>query len=66
MLLGTAENELEANVWHDVLAQAGIGSAFRQTDPIAARWQSLPMPFSVEVLVLQKDLDRARDLLDLE
>jgi hypothetical protein len=66
VLLGTAENELEANVWRDVLAREGIGSALRQTDPVAARWQSLPMPFSVEVLVLQKDLERGRELLDLD
>jgi hypothetical protein len=65
-LLGTAENELEANIWCDVLARQGIGSALRQTDPVASRWQSMPMPFSVDVIVLEKDVQRARDLLDLD
>lgn len=64
VLLGRAENELEANIWRDVLAQEGIGSATRQTDPLSARWQMTPSPFSVEVLVLAKDLNRARELID--
>ena len=66
VVLGAAENELEANIWRDVLAQEGIPSATRETDNIRGRFQTAPMPFGIEVLVFTKDLEAARELIQLD
>ena len=66
VLLAIADGDLEANIWVDVLRQEGIPAMLRQNDALRGRFQTAPMPFSTEVLVRDADLDRARELLDLE
>ena len=66
VVLGAAENELEANIWRDVLAQQGIPSATRETDNIRGRFQTAPMPFGIDVLVFAKDLEAARELIQID
>lgn len=66
VVLGLAENELEANIWRDVLLQEGIPSLTRERDAMRGRFQTAPQPFSVEVLVKQSDLAVARELIRLD
>ena len=66
VILGIADGDLEANVWIDVLRQQGIPAVIRQNDALRGRFQTAPMPFSTEVLVREQDLERARELLDLD
>lgn len=65
-LLAIADGDLEANIWVDVLQQAGIPAMVRQNDVLRGRFQTAPQPYSTEVLVNQRDLDSARELLDLD
>jgi hypothetical protein len=64
--LGIADGDLEANVWLDVLKQEGIPAIIVQNDALRGRFQTAPLPYSTEVLVRMQDLDRARELLDLD
>ncbi|MBI1884784.1 MAG: DUF2007 domain-containing protein [Chloroflexi bacterium] len=59
--LATARDEVEAGVWRDALEQEGIAVNVRNVDPLASFGASLP--FSIELLVLAKDLKRARWVL---
>lgn len=64
--LAIADGDFEANVWVDVLRQAGIPAMIRQNDALRGRFQTAPLPFSTEVVVRYNDLERARELLDLD
>jgi hypothetical protein len=66
VLLAIADGDLEANIWVDVLQQAGIPAMVRQNDALRGRFQTAPQPYSTEVLVNQSDLERARELLELD
>jgi len=62
VLLGVAHDELEANVWRDVLAQESIGIFVKTGDPMATFGVS-PLPGSLRVFVQAADERRARWLL---
>jgi hypothetical protein len=66
VVLAIADGELEANIWVDLLRQHDILAMTHNTDPDSARFQTMPQPFSTEVLVRQRDLEKARELLDLD
>ena len=61
--LQMAENELEAQIVQQVLADNGIRAMVRSIDPLLGRGVYMPSPFSTEVLVWAKDLERAREVL---
>lgn len=62
VLLGVAANELEANVWRDILQADGIPSFVKNTDPFAS-FGVTPPPGSLELWVDSDDEQRARWLL---
>ena len=62
VLLGVAGDELEANVWRDILEADGISPFVKSTDPFAA-FGMTPRPGSIEVYVQAEDERRARWLL---
>jgi hypothetical protein len=62
VLLGTARDEIEANVWRDVLAREDIPSHIKRSDPLSVLG-AVPAPSSLEVYVQARDEKRARWLL---
>jgi hypothetical protein len=62
VLIGVAENELEVNVWRDILSREGIEALVRADDPLAPLGAT-PLPASLKVYVLARDEKRARWLL---
>jgi hypothetical protein len=59
VLLGVAHDELEANVWRDVLARESIGIFVKSADPLAT-FGVAPLPGSLRVFVRANDEKRAR------
>ena len=66
VVVKVAENEVEAEILRQVLVDAGVRAMVRSVDPMLGRGVFMPAPFSVEVLVWEEDLERARLLLGLE
>jgi hypothetical protein len=66
VVLAIADGELEANIWIDTLRQYDIPAMLHNTDPDSARFQTMPEPYSTEVLVRQRDVEKAREILDLD
>jgi len=62
VLIGVAQNELEANVWRDVLARDSIGVLVKDADPLAVMGVT-PRPGTIQVFVKARDEKRARWLL---
>jgi hypothetical protein len=62
VLLGVAHDEIEANIWRDVLAHEGIGVFVKAFDPLAS-FGALPRVNSLRVFVQAADERRARWLL---
>lgn len=62
MLIGTAQTEIEANVWRDILDADGIRAFMKSSDPLAS-FGVTPVPGSIEVYVQKSDERRARWLL---
>ena len=62
VLIGVAENELEANVWQDILKKDGIGAFVKGNNPLSALGAA-PGLASYEVFVQASDEQRARWLL---
>jgi hypothetical protein len=65
VLLGIAQDELEANIWRDVLAREGIGVFVKAFDPLTLLGVP-PRPNSLRVFVQAVDERRARWLLGEE
>jgi len=63
VVLGEPSNEAEAQLWRDMLDDAGIRSMARDVSPTAG-YPSRGLPM-MEVRVLQRDLDRAREIVRL-
>ena len=61
-LIGTAESELEANVWRDILKNDGIRAFVKVKSPLAVLGGS-PLLATYEVFVQAGDEQRARWLL---
>lgn len=61
-LIGVAENEIEANVWRDALAQEGIEAFVKADNPLSALGGPAGLG-SFKVFVLGRDEKRARWLL---
>jgi hypothetical protein len=59
VLLAVAHDELEANVWRDVLALESIGIFVKSGDPLAT-FGVAPRPGSLRVFVRASDEKRAR------
>ena len=62
VLIGVAHDEVEANIWRDVLEKDGIPTFVRSDDPLGA-FGIAPLPGSLHVFVRQRDERRARWLL---
>lgn len=62
VLIGVAENELEANVWRDILEKDGIGAFVKSTSALSVLGAA-PALASYEVFVQAGDEQRARWLL---
>jgi hypothetical protein len=62
VLIGVAENELEANVWRDILEKDGIGAFIKGTSALSALGAT-PAMATFEVFVQAADEQRARWLL---
>jgi hypothetical protein len=62
VLLGIAHDEVEANIWRDVLAHEGIGVFVKAFDPLAS-FGALPRVNSLRVFVEAGNERRARWLL---
>jgi hypothetical protein len=62
VLIGVAENEMEANIWRDILKNDGIGSFVKGNNPLSALG-AMPGMASFEVFVQASDEQRARWLL---
>lgn len=62
--IATAANDFEAQLMHDELADAGIRSATRNLDALGAmRAVGVSNSYSIEILVLASDAQRAREVL---
>jgi hypothetical protein len=62
--VAVAENDFDAQLIHDELADAGIRSLVRSDDVLtSARAIGFAAPFSREIFVLEGDLARAREVL---
>ena len=62
VLVGVAENEIEANVWRDILEKDGIGAFVKSNTPLSALGAT-PVMAGYEVFVQASDEQRARWLL---
>lgn len=62
VLIAVARDEIEANVWRDLLAQEGIAVYVKSVDPLAS-FGLPPMPGSVHVFVQAQHEKKARWLL---
>ena len=62
VMIGVAHDEIEANVWRDLLEQEGIAAFVRSTDPLTS-FGVAPPPGSLQVFVQARDEKRARWLL---
>lgn len=62
VLIGVARDELEANIWRDLLEQEGIAVYMRSADPLAS-FGVPPMPGSLQVFVQAQHERKARWLL---
>jgi hypothetical protein len=62
--VAVAENDFDAQLISDELADAGIRSMVRNDDVLtSARYIGFASPFSREVFVLEGDLVKAREIL---
>ncbi len=61
--IAVAHDELEANVFKDVLEQAGVTPYVKSLDPLTPFGVAPSLPASFEVYVLQEDEKRARWIL---
>ncbi|MGH2587909.1 MAG: hypothetical protein ACRDJE_23560 [Dehalococcoidia bacterium] len=62
--VAVAANDFDAQLMHDELTAAGIRSMVRGQDVLASTLDvGVAAPFSREILVLQGDAARARDVL---
>jgi hypothetical protein len=62
--IAVASSDTHAQLMHDQLADAGIRSLIRGRDDLtASRGLGFSAPFSQEILVLEGDEARARDVL---
>lgn len=62
-LLGRPDGQIAGEIWRSRLEEAGIPSMLKNVNPIAYLGTDVvPM---YELYVRQRDLDRARDVLDL-
>jgi putative signal transducing protein len=66
VVLVKPNGEAEAQLFHDMLEQEGIRSMVRNTDAASARAGGMGPAWAYELLVLRKDLHRAREILDLD
>lgn len=62
VVLGVAHDEVEANIWRDVLTKEGIAFYVRSADPLVPLGVA-PFPGSLQVYVKVTDERRARWLL---
>ncbi len=62
VLIGVAYDEIEANIWRDVLEKDGISVLVRSADPLSS-FGVAPRPGSLQVFVRAANETRARWLL---
>jgi hypothetical protein len=62
VLLAVADNELEANVWRDILSADGISAYAKSTDPMSS-FGAAPAPGTIELHVKASQAKKARWLL---
>jgi hypothetical protein len=60
----TVVDGMEAEVICGLLRSAGIGCNHRQTDIGVGAWEALGMGGPREILVAERDIDEAREILD--
>ncbi len=61
--IGVAHDEVEANIWRDVLEQEGIAVYVKNVDPLSTLGAAPSLPGSFELYVFAADEKRARWLL---
>jgi hypothetical protein len=61
--IAVAHDEVEANVWRDVLQQDGVTPYIKSLDPLTPFGVAPSLPASFEVYVLREDEKRARGIL---
>lgn len=64
--IATAPDEAIAEMWAGVLEQAGIRCLLKKTDPLSVAYLVGAGPASVELLVNDEDVERAREELGFE
>ena len=62
VLIGVAHDEIEANIWRDILARDGIGSYVKNPEPLSS-FGVAALPGTLQVFVQTRDEKRARWLL---
>ena len=62
VMIAVAHDEIEVNVWRDLLEKEGIATFIRSTDPLTS-FGVAPLPGSLQVFVRARDQKRARWLL---
>jgi len=65
VLLTEPAGEVEANLFRDMLEQDGIRSMIRNIDASSAQAGGMGPVWAYQLLVLRKDLRRAREILGL-
>lgn len=63
--LTLAESDVDASIFRDMLADAGITAMIKNRDVLTAQTGVMPRPWSQELFVLRKDLRRAREVLEM-
>ena len=61
--IAVAHDEVEANVWRDVLQQDGVTPYIKSLDPLTPFGVAPSLPASFEVYVMPEDEKRARWIL---
>ena len=62
VMIAVAHDEIEVNVWRDLLEKEGIATFIKSMDPLAS-FGVAPLPGSLQVFVRARDEKRARWLL---
>jgi len=62
VLIGIANDEIEANIWRDILAREAIAVFVKNPEPLAA-WGAATLTGSLQIFVQAQHEKRARWLL---
>jgi Putative prokaryotic signal transducing protein len=66
VVLARPNGEAEAQLFHDMLDEQGIRSMVRNTDASSARAGGMGPVWAYELIVLRKNVQRARQILGLD